>query len=112
MLVLVTGLYRRVLQVFFVSKLHEEKKEREEEDNKTQLTVDQLKLITEEQEKEIERLQDELRALRILVEDGEDSGAAILVWHCGVACIGLQICFLFYVCVCMIVSSNSTLPDE
>ena len=77
LLVLVTGLYRRVLQGFFVSKLHDEKREREEEDSKAQMTVDQLTVMTENQEKEIDRLQDELRALRILTENSEDSGDTI-----------------------------------
>ena len=112
MLVLVTGLYRRVLQGFFVSKLHDEKQEREEEENKKKMTVDELKMVTEQQQKEIERLEDELRAARIIAETDDDSGATIVVWHCGIGYIEFYVYFMFYSRVCMFAYLNDTLVDE
>ena len=67
-LVLITGIYRRIITGFLQHKLEDAKKEKEEEEAKKEISLKELKNINAALEEDNKRLKDELRAARILAE--------------------------------------------
>ena len=67
--VLITGFYRCGIQAIMKSKQNTEKKVKEEEEAKNELTVRELKGINSKLENDNKKLKDELRAAHILIEE-------------------------------------------
>ena len=81
-MVLLTGFYQRVLQAVLKSKLNAAAKAREEEEEKREISVKELKQLNAQKDRVIEKLEDELRAARILAENGDSGDDYVCVCLC------------------------------
>ena len=71
---IITGIYRGGIQSFLKAKADADKKSKEQQEAEKTVTLDKLKEMNAQLERENKRLRDENRALHILCEEDNDSG--------------------------------------